>query len=82
MIIDDRILKKIEEALALKHLRRQHPYVVDIVSVLLPHEDGVSRQKVLEELDGKGTVVGLDSRVPMYLTTYDSRAILGRELGS
>ena len=50
MIIDDQILKKIKEDSALRHLRRQHPYVVDIVVVLLSHEDGVSRQKVLEEL--------------------------------
>lgn len=59
MIIDDQILKKIEEALALKHRRRQHPYVVDIVSVLLPHEDGVSRQKVLEELENQRKRDGL-----------------------
>ena len=59
MIIDDKILKKIEEALALKHLRRQHPYVVDLVSVLLPHEDGVSRQKVLEELENQRKRDGL-----------------------
>lgn len=59
MIIDDRILKKIEEDLTLRHLRRQQPYVVDIVSVLLPHEDGVNRQKVLEELENQRKRDGL-----------------------
>ena len=59
MIIDDQILKKIKGDLAFKHLRRQHSYVVDIVSVLLPHEDGVSRQKVLEEFENQRKRDGL-----------------------
>lgn len=59
MIIDDRILKKIKEDLALKHLRREHPYVEDIAYVLLPHENGMSRRKVLEELESQRKRDGL-----------------------
>ena len=59
MIIDDQILKKIEEDLALKSLRRQHPYVVDVFFLLLPYEDGMSRQKVLEGLENQRMRDGL-----------------------
>ena len=52
-VIDDDILKRIEEELASKDLRRKHPYVMDLVRLLLPHKDGMQRQRVLKELQNQ-----------------------------
>ena len=59
IMADDRlaeILTKIRRAHA---LREEHPYLADIISILLPHKDGLHREKVFGRLERQRQQDGL-----------------------
>lgn len=55
----DNALKEIEAEEAHKRLRRQHPYVLDLIEVLRPYPRGLARQNVLQALENRRHSDGL-----------------------
>ena len=55
----DNLLRKIDAGIAAKKLRLENPYVKDLIEVLLPHQNGLSRRMVLHTLERKRKQAGL-----------------------
>ncbi len=49
----DNFLQGLDEYIALKKRRRGHTYFADMIVLLLPHKNGMLRQRVLDRLESK-----------------------------
>lgn len=56
------IMKTLRKVLGPGKGTRDHAYVVDLVRILLPHEEGMARQRLLAELENQRKKDGL--RIP------------------
>lgn len=55
----ERVLREFQAKEAAKELRRQHPYLIDLIEVLQPYSHGLSRQIVLHTLEKRRQLDGL-----------------------
>lgn len=55
----EQALRELEANKAAKELRRQHPYLIDLIEVLKPYPRGLSRQIVLHTLEKRRQRDGL-----------------------
>ena len=55
----DALFREVEETIRLANLKKEHTYVEDLIKLLLPHKQGMSRQAVLHTLEKQRRDVGL-----------------------
>ena len=55
----EKLFREIDAAIAAKKLRLENPYVKDLIEILWPPQDGLSRQLVLHMLERKRKLAGL-----------------------
>ncbi|MCY4191779.1 MAG: hypothetical protein OXC54_09980 [Rhodospirillaceae bacterium] len=54
-----RLLRELDEEKALRQKRRKHSYVEDLINLLLPYKNGLSRRTVLDNLEQQRKKDGL-----------------------